>query len=494
MPIESLAAAALAGPLQGPFPSYEWRCGRESRFGALGALLFLLVPKTVATQPVGAPMELRFLTPAGVLDPAHVADAWPWIRHPWPIRDHAAETGEGSVPLPVTRDGLELEVALSPEALPSGGMTALYLGLFSSSFTSSEKMAEAWMAEGQLPPPHNPVRLWTLFSHQHPDGRVVPDELGDSCVGEAFRGEFCVRVTACFNAVAADGGGGRWRFALPLHWASNYRVEAYTAPAAPDCLEAGDQGPRWAPPIAERAVPSRSHLARHAAYAQFRLLHVNLACYWWALHARVEPVVSWMEMMSASVEAASRSPAAQRSHEPSPHGLWLEFGVGSGKSTAAIATWMRSLLGGSATLHGFDSFQGLPESWAHTKLGVGTFSTGGVVPEHLASLDNVRIHVGLFSETLADLDKLGAVPVAFAHVDVDLYSSAVEVLSKMACRLLPGSLLVFDEMVNYAGFELSGEFRAWEYVSALYGLAWEYAGIFWQQAVPVVITGRGSAC
>lgn len=49
-------------------------------------------------------------------------------------------------------------------------------------------------------------------------------------------------------------------------------------------------------------------------------------------------------------------------------------------------------------------------SQAHTKLGPGTFSTGGEVPEHLQRLSNVEIHVGLFSRTLADLDRfcLGA--------------------------------------------------------------------------------------
>merc|ERR1712113_1017807 len=97
-------------------------------------------------------------------------------------------------------------------------------------------------------------------------------------------------------------------------------------------------------------------------------------------------------------------------------------------------------------------------------------------------VDNVQIHVGLFSETLADLDTYGAAPVAFAHVDVDLYSSAVEVLSKIACQLWPGTMLVFDELVNFVGFDVSGEHRAWEYVSTAYGIRWAYAGIFWQQA------------
>merc|ERR1712187_551514 len=109
-------------------------------------------------------------------------------------------------------------------------------------------------------------------------------------------------------------------------------------------------------------------------------------------------------------------------------------------------------------------------------------------------MPNVQIHVGLFSATLPELDVFGLAPVTFAHIDVDLYASAVEGLSRIACQLYPGTVLVFDELVNYAGFELSGEYRAWDYIASVYEINWSYAGLFWQQAVPIVITERGRAC
>ena len=40
--------------------------------------------------------------------------------------------------------------------------------------------------------------------------------------------------------------------------------------------------------------------------------------------------------------------------------LYLEFGVHQGKS---IAYWSRILKSDRAVLHGFDSFEGLPEVW-----------------------------------------------------------------------------------------------------------------------------------
>jgi hypothetical protein len=302
-------------------------------------------------------------------------------------------------------------------------------------------------------------------------------------------------------------GGGRWKVAIPVRHASNYRLEAFLAPLTAECKnhvpfeeEFDLQSPWWTPPVAEHTVPSLAGIAKNAAYFNFRLLHQNKVSWWWSAAAQVQPVASWMEMMRAAVQAGADSMAAMPalrgdvSATNSPHGLWLEFGVGSGKTTAYIGSQMKSLLGDTAVLHGFDSFQGLPTSWAHTNLEAGTFSMGGEIPEHLTKLPNVKVHVGLFSETLGDLGEFGDAPVAFVHVDVDLYASAVEVLSRVACQLHPGSVVVFDELVNYAGFELSGEFRAWEYITSIYGILWSYAGVYWQQAVPVMITGRGSAC
>merc|ERR1719282_1836205 len=127
-------------------------------------------------------------------------------------------------------------------------------------------------------------------------------------------------------------------------------------------------------------------------------------------------------MMGAALDSAAQSVAAvpenfgyqgQRVDE-APRGLWLEFGVGSGKTTAYISWKLKSLFTKKVILHGFDSFRGLPSSWVHTKLGTGTFTMRGQIPEHLQNAENVRVHEGLFSETLKDLDVYGSAPVAFA--------------------------------------------------------------------------------
>ena len=70
-------------------------------------------------------------------------------------------------------------------------------------------------------------------------------------------------------------------------------------------------------------------------------------------------------------------------------GLVLEFGVRFGTSIRQIAALV------DQDVHGFDSFQGLPESWHNESKGF--YSTKGVippVPEH------VTLHEGWFEETL----------------------------------------------------------------------------------------------
>ena len=38
------------------------------------------------------------------------------------------------------------------------------------------------------------------------------------------------------------------------------------------------------------------------------------------------------------------------------------------------------------------------------------------------------------------------------HMDMDIYPAALEVLDHFACRFKPGTVLVFDELINYTGW------------------------------------------
>ncbi len=145
-------------------------------------------------------------------------------------------------------------------------------------------------------------------------------------------------------------------------------------------------------------------------------------------------------------------------------GAHLEFGVFGGGSIRYLAKTRRD-----ATFHGFDSFEGLPESWTGA-FARGAFSRGGRLPRVPR---NVVLHKGLFGDTLPEWRTAYADPIAFVHVDCDLYSSTVEVLAGIGDRLQAGTIVVFDEYFNHAGWERH-EFRAWQEFVAGRGVRYDY--------------------
>lgn len=148
-------------------------------------------------------------------------------------------------------------------------------------------------------------------------------------------------------------------------------------------------------------------------------------------------------------------------------GLILEFGVFRGDSLAAIARQS------AQTVYGFDSFEGLPEDWTHTQR-KGRFSLDGKLPDLKES--NAVLVPGWFDKTLpAFLDEHSGL-ARFIHVDSDLYSSAATVLTALSKRIVPGTVIVFDEYFNYPGWERH-EYRAFQEFLRETGLHYEYIGI-----------------
>lgn len=127
-------------------------------------------------------------------------------------------------------------------------------------------------------------------------------------------------------------------------------------------------------------------------------------------------------------------------------GLLLEFGVEKGASLRFMARQTPRML------HGFDSFEGLPEHWSGTFETRGKFSQAGRLP---SVPGNVTLHQGWFNETLPKFlaDAAGAENVALVHVDCDLYSSTKTVLGGLADRIKPGTLVIFDEYFNYPNWQ-----------------------------------------
>ena len=147
-----------------------------------------------------------------------------------------------------------------------------------------------------------------------------------------------------------------------------------------------------------------------------------------------------------------------------PEGHVLEFGVGAGTTILQIAAAT------SKPVHGFDSFEGLPEDWSGTAERRGKFSTGRRVPK---VPPHVTLHRGWFEETLPEFLDSHSGPVAFVHVDCDLYSSTRTVLRALASRFVPGSILVFDEYFNYPNWQ-QHEYRAFQEFVGEFGADYRY--------------------
>jgi hypothetical protein len=126
-------------------------------------------------------------------------------------------------------------------------------------------------------------------------------------------------------------------------------------------------------------------------------------------------------------------------------GLNLEFGVWSGKTINKFA----DTLGRSRTIHGFDSFEGLPEDWFGDYV-KGRFHMKGKLPE---VRPNVKLHKGWFHETLPGFVAENSGPLAFLHVDCDLYASTKTIFQYLGDRIVPGTVIVFDEYFNYPGWQ-----------------------------------------
>ena len=183
-----------------------------------------------------------------------------------------------------------------------------------------------------------------------------------------------------------------------------------------------------------------------------------------------------------------------------PSALRLEFGVRNGHminfmasravplevpiATGSLAESVRSSGGytvpssaASLPWDGFDSFQGLPKSTLNAaRLGWGAhkYSVKGQLPQ---VPPHVRLHVGWFNETLPPFlrSASGAGPVAFAHLDADIYTSTITVLDALAssCRLRVGSVLAFDEIFGPPRIE-EEELRALQEATAKHGLSWRF--------------------
>jgi len=154
-------------------------------------------------------------------------------------------------------------------------------------------------------------------------------------------------------------------------------------------------------------------------------------------------------------------------------GHYLEFGVFTGGTIRYMARRI-----GRRTIHGFDSFEGLPEAWSGFNLGGKAFDREGRLPR---VPDNVVLHRGYFDASLPKWLDEHPGPIAFMHLDCDLYSSTKTILKLTAPRLVPGTVILFDEYFNFPNWE-QHEFKAFQEFVAEHRVKYTYLAFARQQA------------
>jgi len=141
------------------------------------------------------------------------------------------------------------------------------------------------------------------------------------------------------------------------------------------------------------------------------------------------------------------------------NGHWCEFGVREGRSL----NWLIEAYP-EQIIHGFDSWLGLPEDWDNGTGKVPDMSCEPpTVPEH------IKLHKGWFKDTVPAWKKLNKGPIAFLHMDADIYSSTKEVLVSLNQQIVPGTIISFDEFCN---FRLSGKMSKWQNQEFLALIEW----------------------
>jgi hypothetical protein len=142
---------------------------------------------------------------------------------------------------------------------------------------------------------------------------------------------------------------------------------------------------------------------------------------------------------------------------------YLEFGVAEGDM---IKFWVSKNIHKDSLFLGFDSFEGLPESWENKKRG--HFASAGNTP--VISDNRVSFVKGWFQDTVCmSLKSIDFSNQSVFHLDADLFSSTLYVLFQIHQYIKKEDIIIFDE---FSSFE--HEFMAFETFRKCVGKAWKF--------------------
>ena len=162
---------------------------------------------------------------------------------------------------------------------------------------------------------------------------------------------------------------------------------------------------------------------------------------------------------------------------------YLEFGVFQGRS---MQRWLELNKHPDSKFYGFDSFEGLPEDWRRFdgKMAKSHFDVKGVLPE--IDDDRCSFVPGWFQHSLDGfLEDFTPADQIVVHIDADLYSSALYVLTRLNGLLGPGAVVLFDEFSS-----VLNEFAALEDYCSAYMREYDVLASAWHYFAQVAIRMR----
>ncbi len=135
----------------------------------------------------------------------------------------------------------------------------------------------------------------------------------------------------------------------------------------------------------------------------------------------------------------------------------IECGVYKGESLS----WLAHIANENQQVFGFDSFAGLPENWVVSDTNTIRAGRWKCTPPNIIGAE---LCVGMFADTLPVWKNEHPGRIALLHIDSDLYSSAVTVLEELNDQIVPGTIIVFDEIYENGGHKNweEGEYKAFQ--------------------------------
>jgi hypothetical protein len=136
-------------------------------------------------------------------------------------------------------------------------------------------------------------------------------------------------------------------------------------------------------------------------------------------------------------------------HGALKNGFWAEFGVYQGATLNRAYEKVKHTI---PVFAGFDSFKGLPVTW-RPGFGAGIFATAF---ERVRSAlpNDIELYEGWFQNTVQEfLGNHPRMPAALVHHDGDLFVSTSITFSLLSTRIVPGSVMCFDELLGYPSYQ-----------------------------------------